>query len=122
MKSILKKAVVIVFLFSASVSLANNAKASLGKNKVEKNIENPIVEPTFRKKRNNMLLVSLLNLTKKEVIIKVINNDGVIVYKESIKGEVIVEKALNFREADLGKYTIVVVDNYGTYKETLVVK
>ncbi|GMN11657.1 hypothetical protein MTsPCn9_28400 [Croceitalea sp. MTPC9] len=126
MKTILKNSVAAAILLSSTLSMANAPENSFGKktnakNEVEKNILSIDLDPTFKKK-GDKVLVNLLNLSKGKVILKVYDSEGRIVYKESLEGEIVIEKAFNFSNAYEDEYTVVVVDKLGTYKEKIEVK
>ena len=63
-----------------------------------------------------------MNVSQGKVLLKVYDEQKRLVFDEAIDGEVVVEKAFNFEKAYEGKYTIVVVDKFGTYKETMEVR
>jgi len=120
MKSIAKKLVVTVLVLSTSLGMANASKTIFeNENPIEKGITRLSAEPFFINKGNGVMFLNLLNLIEGKVVLKVLDSEGDTVYKESIDGELVVEKAFNFTKADAGTYTIVVVDYYGTYKKTI---
>jgi hypothetical protein len=45
-----------------------------------------------------------------------------LVFKETVKGELVIEKVFNFDRAFEDSYTVVVVDNNQTFKEVIEVK
>lgn len=119
MKTIVRNTLVLATLLTAMVAQANNfggkAKAQ---NEVEKNIVDIKVDPTFKRK-GNMLMMNLLNLSEGKVILKVIDSEGRMLFNEEVEGKVVVEKAFNFVNAKRDTYTIIVVDRNGTYTETV---
>lgn len=122
MKKITRNTLVLALMFGATVSFANDfGKKTNAKNEVEKNVTKFNTDPTFKRKGSKLFL-NLLNLTQGKVILKVIDSEDRVIYNEEINGEVVVEKAFNFIKASEGRYTVVVVDNYGTYKRTVDVK
>lgn len=122
MKKITRNALVFALMFGATVSFANDfGKKVIAKNEVEKNVTKFDTDPTFKRKGNKLFL-NLLNLTQGKVILKVIDSEDRVVYAEEITGKLVVEKAFNFVKASEDRYTVVVVDNFGTYKRTVDVK
>ena len=83
-------------------------------NKLEKN------KPVFRKK-DGMVYLNLLNLSKKEVEIKVIDNNDRVVYSQVFKNEGLIEKAFNFKNAYSGRYNIIVKNFNDKYFEEMIV-
>ena len=123
MKAILKNAVTVVLLFVAVATMANGPEKTFGKkvNEVEKNIMAVELDPIFKKK-GDKLLVSLLNLEQKDVMIRIYDNEGRVVYKEVLEGKLVIEKAFNFENAFENDYTVVVTENKKSFKETVAVK
>lgn len=126
MKTILKNVVAAVILLSSTISMANGPEKALdkkinAKSEVEKNIIKLKSDPTFKRKGKKVLL-NLLNLSEGKVILKVIDSEGRVVYKEEIDGDLVVEKAFNFNKAYSDKYTVIVIDESGTYKEKIEIK
>jgi hypothetical protein len=126
MKTILKNTVVAAILLSSTLSMANGSEKDLdkkisAKSEVEKNIITLKADPTFKRK-GKKVLINLLNLSEGKVILKVIDSEGREVYKEEIDGNLVVEKAFNFNKAYSDEYTVVVIDESGTYKEKIEVK
>lgn len=123
MKQILKNTIVAALMFTTVVSLANGPERTFGKKafEVEKNLITVELDPVFKKK-GQKLFINLLNLDKQKVTIKVIDSNGRVVFKEVIKGDVVVEKAFNFERAYEDDYTVVVIDNDETFKEKVAVQ
>lgn len=125
MKSVKNLTVAAALLVSA-IGLANVDAADFGKKgaakyEVEKNLVKVNLDPVFVKKGQKVMM-NLLNVSQGKVLLKVYDNQNRLVFDESIDGDVVVEKAFNFEKAYEGKYTIVVVDKFGTYKETMEVR
>ncbi len=78
-------------------------------------------KPIFRKK-GDMVFLNLLNLDLESVEISVIDSEGRELFSENLKGEQIVQKAFNFKNAFSDSYTVVVRNTEGTYYEDIVVK
>ncbi|MEO9511188.1 MAG: hypothetical protein ABJN84_14645 [Flavobacteriaceae bacterium] len=126
MRSVLNYVTVAAFLLTASIGFANGSKESFGKNgkaksEVEKKLITIELDPVFIKKGEKMFM-NLLNLSQGVVVLKVYDSQDRLIYNESIDGKMVVEKAFNFEKAFEDEYTIVVVDKYGTYEETIEVK
>ncbi|MBT8186255.1 MAG: hypothetical protein HKP38_03480 [Croceitalea sp.] len=123
MKSILNKTTVAALMFVTMAGFANGPKNSLGKkvNEVETSFSKFSADPVFSKKGNKIFL-NILNLDQEKVTIRVYDSANRLVYKETLKGELIVEKVFNFESAFEDDYTIVVVDNNQTFKEVIEVK
>ncbi len=83
-------------------------------NKLEKN------KPVFRKK-DGMVYLNLLNLSKKEVEIKVIDNNDSVVFSQVLENEGLIEKAFNFKNAYRGRYNIIVKNLNDKYFEEIIV-
>ena len=123
MKQILRNAVVVALIFAGTAGMANGPKKAFGKkgNEVEKSLIAIESDPVFTKK-GNKLFMNLLNLDLEKVTIKVVDSEGRIVYIETIKGELVIEKAFNFENAFENEYTVLVVDANETFKEVVEVK
>ncbi|SHH02325.1 hypothetical protein [Flagellimonas flava] len=116
MKSVLNYVTVAAFLLG-TMGFANGP----AKSEVEKNLISVELDPVFVKKGDKLFL-NLLNLSQDKVVVKVYDSQNRVVYSEAIKGEMVVEKAFNFEKAFEDEYTVVVVDESGTYRETIAVK
>lgn len=123
MKSIMKSTTVVAIMFATVAGMANGPEKVMGKKafEVEKNIMSVEMDPVFKKK-GNKLFVNLLNLDQEKVTIKVIDSEGRVVFIETLKGDLVIEKAFNFESAFEDDYTVVVVDNNETFKEVIEVK
>ena len=123
MKSIKRNALVVAFMFATVAAMANGPKKAFGKkaNEVEKELIAIEADPVFKKKGNTLFL-NLLNLDQKNVTIKVVDSEGRVVFIETLKGVLVIEKAFNFENAYENEYTVMVVDNKETFKETVEVK
>lgn len=78
------------------------------------------LKPIFRKKGNKLYL-NLLNLEESNVQIKVLDSRNRVLFTEVIRGELVVEKAINFEKAYLDNYTVVVQSGGETYYENVLV-
>lgn len=66
--------------------------------------------------------LNLLNLSKKDVEIKVYDSDRRLLFSEKRKNEIIIEKVFNFSGAHADNYTVVVDNTSNTYYKDIVVK
>ncbi len=123
MKLFKRNALVVAFMFATVAGMANGPENTFGKkvNEVEKEIISIKADPVFKKKGNKLFL-NLLNLDQEKVTIKILDNEGRVVFIETLKGELVIEKAFNFENAFENEYTVLVVDNNETFKETVEVK
>ncbi len=123
MKSIVRNAVVVALMFAGVAGLANGPKGTFGKkvSEVERNLITVELDPVFTKK-GDKLFMNLLNLDQEKVTIKIVDSEGRVVYIETVKGELVIEKAFNFENAFENEYTVLVVDNNETFKEVVEVK
>jgi len=123
MKSIKRNALVVAFMFTTVAGLANGLKGAFDKkaNEVEKALIAVNADPVFKKKGDTLFL-NLLNLDQEEVTIKILDTEGRVVFIETFKGELVIEKAFNFENAFENKYTVLVEDNNEIFTETVEVK
>jgi hypothetical protein len=123
MKSIKRNAVAVAFMFATVAGMANGPKKAFAKkaSEVEKELIAIEADPVFKKKGNKLFL-NLLNLDQEKVTIKIVDNEGRVVYIETLNGDLVIEKAFNFENAFENEYTVMVVDNNKTFKETVEVK
>ncbi len=123
---VVKNLTVAAALFISAIGMANTDAADFGKKtvakyEVEKNLVKVNLDPVFVKKGQKVMM-NLLNISQGKVLLKVYDNKNRLVFDQAIDGDVVVEKAFNFEKAFEGEYTIVVVDKFGTYKETMEVR
>ena len=77
-----------------------------------------VIKPVFRMK-DNMVYINFLNVEKKDVEIKVYDSSDRVLYTQKISDTLIVEKAVNFKTAHKGDYTIAVKNSKGVYTENV---
>ena len=119
---VLKSTLVLALALTAAVGTANDfGKNGNAKNEVEKKVVTFEKDPTFKRK-GDKLFMNLLNLDQDEVIIRVKDSEGRIVFSEVIKGELIIEKSFNFEKALSDSYTVEVVDDSKSFKEVVAIK
>ena len=125
MKAVKNLTVAAVLLIS-SLGMANGSATDFGKKvvakyEVEKNLVKVNLDPVFVKK-GQKIMMNLLNVSKGKVLLKVYDSEDRLVFDEAIDGDIVVEKSFNFEKAFKDEYTIVVVDKFGTYTKTMVVR
>ncbi|WP_375323860.1 hypothetical protein [Flagellimonas sp. GZD32] len=123
---VVKNLTVAAALLISAIAVANVNSAEFGKKvvakyEVEKNLVKVNLDPVFVKKGQKVMM-NLLNVSQGKVLLKVYDADKRLVFDEAIEGDIVVEKAFNFEKAFKGKYTIVVVDKFGTYTDEVVVR
>lgn len=77
-------------------------------------------KPVFRTLGDKVFL-NLLNLEKKDVEIKVYDSQNRVVYKETLRDQILVEKAFNFEKAYNDNYTLVIKDGSDIYYENIAI-
>ncbi|MDF0708892.1 MAG: hypothetical protein VX772_01050 [Bacteroidota bacterium] len=123
---VVKNLTVAAVLLISSLGMANGTATDFGKKvvakyEVEKNLVKVNLDPVFVKKGQKVMM-NLLNISQGKVLLKVYDSKNRLVFDEAIDGDVVVEKSFNFEKAFEDEYTIVVVDKFGTYKETMEVR
>ncbi len=123
---VVKNLTVAAALLISSLGLANGNTTDFGKKvvakyEVEKNLVKVNLDPVFIKKGQKVMM-NLLNISQGKVLLKVYDSKNRLVFNQAIDGDVVVEKSFNFEKAFEDNYTIVVVDKFGTYKETVEVR
>jgi hypothetical protein len=111
-----------VLLLLTTGSFAHTFNTSLSA--AENGNDNPIVrkeEPFFRKSGDKLYL-NFFNREMGDVQIRVIDSENRIVYSETLKSTLLVEKAFNFEKAEKDSYKVILRDGDETYAEYYVVK
>ena len=121
MKTIVKTTSILALLFATAIATANESKVGKKALEIERLTKKETTRPVFKKK-GDKLYMNLLNLDLEKVNIKVIDSENRVVFSEVIEGELVIQKAFNFEKAFEDKYTVVVKDSEGTYREKLLVK
>lgn len=75
-------------------------------------------KPVFRIKEG-MVFINLLNKGMEKVAIKVYDASDRLLFSEAITDKLVVEKAINFKQAFKGEYTIMVKDANGVYTKNM---
>ena len=94
---------------------------SLSDNKTEIIERKENAKPVFRTK-DQVVYLNLLNLNKKDVVIKVYDNSNRTIFSQTMENDMIVEKAFNFANAVAGEYTVSVKDSNEVYYESITIK
>lgn len=121
MNAIVKTTTVLAFMLVAATGLANENNEGNRRFEIERLTKKETTRPVF-KKEGDMLYMNLLNLDLEKVTITVYDSENRLVFKEVLEGELVIEKAFNFKKAYEDRYTVIVKDSEGTYREKLVVK
>ena len=125
----------VALMFATATGMANDEKLSVGSNVDGKSfvyeLDASSGETTIKLRENaklvfrtvdRMVYLNLLNLSKKEVKIKIYDSSDRLVFSEKHENKMIIEKALNFKKAFKDRYTVVVKDSENTYYESIVVR
>ncbi len=108
-----------------SLSMENNLKVIKYQLSVEdKDVKIISKEETYKpifKRTGDIVYINFLNLDSKLVYIKVYDSENRILFKEAIKDNSVVEKAINFESAFEDNYTVVVEKEDKSYHETVLI-
>jgi len=117
-----KSITVIAFLFATALSFANTTPSVLPaqNNGIIMTVDGEH-KPYFRK-TDNRLFLNFFNKEMSDVQIRVLDSENRIVYKETLKDVLVVEKAFNFSTAEKDSYKVIVKEENETYFEYYVVK
>ncbi|NNK18429.1 MAG: hypothetical protein HKP49_04700 [Maribacter sp.] len=118
----LKSISAIALLFATASTYANNftpATSVEGSGVVVSSLEKN--EPYFRK-AGDKLYLNFFNKEMSDIQIRVVDSENRIVYSETLKSRLVVEKAFNFENAEKDSYKVVLKDGKDTYAEYYVVK
>ena len=121
MKTI-KSITVIALLFATALSFAHTTPSVLPvKNNGISVTAGGEHKPFFRKTKNK-LFMNFFNQEMGDVKIRVIDSENRVIFKETLKNKLVVEKAFNFSSAVKDSYKVIVKDGNETYYEYYVVK
>lgn len=126
MKTI-KSTTAIALLFATALSFANNTPKNVTTTNEVSGIYSGSEsireshEPFFRK-ADGKLYVNFFNQDMDKVQIKVIDSENRVVYKETLKDQLVIEKAFNFKNARTDNYKVVIMEGNATYYEYFLVK
>ncbi len=117
-----KSITAIAFLFATAIGFGHTTTSVIS---VQKNGTSIITKaehrPYFRKTEDK-LFMNFFNQEMDDVRIKVIDSDNRVVFKETLKDKLVVEKAFNFSSAVKDNYKVIVSNGNETYYEYYVVK
>tara|TARA_R110002051_G_scaffold325788_1_gene431314 strand:+ start:7098 stop:7646 length:549 start_codon:yes stop_codon:yes gene_type:complete len=82
--------------------------------------KNEIIKPAFRLKEN-VVFINLMNLSKEEVTVIIFDQENRVLHTEKISDQLVVEKAINFKKAFKGSYSIVVKTPKGKYQKYITI-
>lgn len=117
-----KSITAIAMLFATALSFAHTAPSVLPvKNNGISVVADGDHKPFFRKTANKLFL-NFFNQEMGDVQIRVMDSDNRIIFKETLRDKLIVEKAFNFSSAVKDSYKVIVKDGNETYYEFYVVK
>jgi hypothetical protein len=77
-----------------------------------------VIKPAFRVKED-VVYINFLNISKKGVEIKVYDSEDRVLYSEKFMDSLIVEKAINFKNAYKGEYRVIVKNTNGNYQKNV---
>lgn len=77
-----------------------------------------VIKPAFRVKED-VVYINFLNISKKGVEIKVYDSEDRVLYSEKFTDSLIVEKAITFKNAYKGEYTVIVKNTNGNYQKNV---
>ena len=78
------------------------------------------IKPVFKEEKD-ILYVNYLNLDKSNVDVEVYNSEDTLIFSEKRENQMTIAKAINFKKAIKGNYTVVVKDSDGAYYKNVVV-
>jgi len=116
----MKSITAIALLFATALSFANTANTVDPKN-TESTMIREAHEPFFRR-ADGKLYMNFFNQDMEKVEIKVVDSDNRVVFKETLKDQLVVEKAFNFTKAEKDSYKVIIKGSQDTYYESYVVR
>ena len=117
-----KSITVIAFLFATALNFAHTTPSVLSVKNNGMNVEAEVDNKPFFKKTKNKLYMNFFNQDMGDVQIRVIDGDNRILFKETLRDMLVVEKAFNFSSALKDSYKVIIKDGNETYYEYYVVK
>lgn len=79
-----------------------------------------VIKPAFRVK-DNIVYINLMNINKEKVTIMVFDEENRLLHTDKMANKLIVEKAINFKKAFKGEYSIVVKNTNGNYQKNITI-
>jgi flagellar hook assembly protein FlgD len=118
----LKSLTAFTLLFATALSFAHTTPSvsSIQNNGASVSVKGDH-KPYFRKS-SGKLFMNFFNQEMGDVRIQVIDSENRIVFKETLKEKLVVEKVFNFSSAVKDSYKVIVKDGNETYSEYYVVK
>lgn len=117
-----KSITAIAFLFATALSFAHTTPSVLPvQNNGISMTANVDHKPFFRRSEGK-LFMNFFNQEMRDVKIMVIDSDNRVIFKETLKDKLVVEKAFNFNSAVKDSYSVIVKEGNEMYYEYYVVK
>lgn len=108
--------------FAVGIALVALSAISIGDASVYAADSEPVkIERPFFRTQGDRVILNLLNLDLDQVMLKVIDQNGRVLYRTVIKDELVIEKAFNFENAYEGTYRVMVISAGETYTEKIIV-
>jgi len=108
--------------FAVGIALVALSALSIGDATVYAAESEPILnERPFFRTQGDRVILNLLNLDLDQVMLKVVDQNGRVLYRTVIKDELVIEKAFNFENAYEGTYRVMVISAGETYTEKIIV-
>jgi hypothetical protein len=82
--------------------------------------KNEVIKPAFRVKED-VVFMNLMNSNKEDVTVMVFDQENRVLHTEKILDQLIVEKAINFKKAFKGNYSIVVKTTQGNFQKNITI-
>ncbi len=109
-------------IIASATTFANTVSALPSENGKEKEVRSTYKEGPYFRKSGDKLFLNFFNKEMGDVQIKVIDSENRVLYSETLKSTLVVEKAFNFGNAEKDSYKVLVRDANDTYAEYYVVK
>ncbi len=108
--------------FAVGIALVTVSILSIGQSAVYATEGDPVIDerPFFRTQGDRVIL-NLLNLDLDRVKLKVIDQNGRVLYQAVIEDELVIEKSFNFENAYEGTYRVMVISAGETFTEKIIV-
>lgn len=108
--------------FAVGIALVALSALSIGDASVYAADKEPVVnERPFFRTQGDRIILNLLNLDLEPVKLKVIDQNGRVLYRAVIKDEFVIEKSFNFENAYEGTYRVIVISSGETFSEKIIV-
>jgi len=117
----MKSITAIALLFATALSFANNTNGTVDLKNTDSLMIRETDEPFFRR-ADGKLYMNFFNQDMEEVQIKVVDSENRVVFKQTLKDQLVVEKAFNFTNAEKDSYKVIIKGSQDTYYESYVVR